>query len=64
MAWWRLVSLLFAHRALQPATAAVAPTMQVKESAGSETREGVRVSAAEEHELSGSKGTAHFGAQQ
>lgn len=34
--------------------------VQVKESAGSESRERVYVSAAEEHDLSGSKGTANF----
>jgi hypothetical protein len=34
--------------------------VQVKESAGSETRERVHVTAAETHEMSGSKGTANF----
>jgi hypothetical protein len=34
--------------------------MQVKESAGSDTRERVHVTAAETHEMSGSKGTANF----
>lgn len=33
---------------------------QVKESAGSETRERVHVTAAETHDMSGSKGTANF----
>jgi hypothetical protein len=35
-------------------------TAQVKESAGSETRERVHVTAAETHDMSGSKGTANF----
>ena len=34
--------------------------MQVQESAGAETRNGVYVTAAEAHELNGSKGTANF----
>jgi hypothetical protein len=34
--------------------------VQVKESAGSETRERVHVTAAESHDMSGSKGTANF----
>jgi hypothetical protein len=34
--------------------------VQVRESAGAEVRERVYVTAAEEHELSGSKGTANF----
>lgn len=36
------------------------PSSQVKESAGSETRERVYVTAAETHDLSGSKGSANF----
>lgn len=39
--------------------AAVSPT-QVKESAGSESRERVYVSSTDEHDLSGSKGKANF----
>jgi hypothetical protein len=34
--------------------------LQVQESAGKETRKGVYVTAAEQHDLSGSKGTANF----
>ena len=34
--------------------------MQVKNSAGEDTRENVYVSSAEEHEIAGSRGTAHF----
>ena len=33
---------------------------QVKNSSGEDTREGVYVTSAEEHELAGSKGTANF----
>lgn len=34
--------------------------MQVKNSSGEDTREGVYVTSAEDHELAGSKGTANF----